>query len=226
MFERLFRFNAREYVHSIRQELFGVVLFVASLWLTFVLSRVFPLNEYLGLTPRYLSGLPGIAGMPFLHENFAHIFSNTIPLLVLLTLLAGSRANSTSVVVSIVLISGALIWLLAPNGVPAAPKIYVGASSLVFGLVTFLIASGAIERRPAPLVVAFIVGLMYGGTILYELTFLRALFSQQQNISWTAHVYGAVAGLLVAYSLTHERGRRWITTNVPSLGKQLPESRV
>ncbi len=50
--------------------------------------------------------------MPFLHAGIGHLLSNTIPLAILLTLLAGSRANSVQVVVELILLGGALLWLL------------------------------------------------------------------------------------------------------------------
>ncbi len=226
MLNSLFKFDARGYVHSIRQELIGLAVFIAVIWGVFAVSLVLPLNSYLGLVPRYLSGLPGILCMPFLHRDFAHIFSNSIPLIVLCALLAGSRANSIVVVTGIILVSGTFIWCLAPNGSPEAPKTYVGASALVFGLVTYLISSGIFERRPVPMLIAVVVGLMYGGTIIYELSFLRAIFSQQRDISWSAHLHGALAGLAMAFVLTHDEGRKWISRNVPQLESQLPKSRM
>jgi membrane associated rhomboid family serine protease len=164
--------------------------------------------------------------LPFLHRDFPHIFNNSIPLLVLCTLLSGSRANSASVVCGIMLVSGILIWFLAPNGTNDAPLLYVGASALIFGLVTFLISSGIFERRMLPVAIAIVVGLMYGGTLFYELTFLRALFSQQRDVSWSARVYGAVAGVAVAFILTHDHGRAWISRNAPQLEDHLPKSRL
>ena len=226
MYDKLFRFDARGYVHTIRQELVGVLIFVATIWLVFLLSRVIPLNQYLGLIPRTLSGLPGIVCLPFLHRDFPHIFNNSIPLLVLCTLLSGSRANSVSVVIAIVLLSGIFIWCFAPNGTNQAPVLYVGASALIFGLVTFLISSGIFERRLVPVAIAIVVGLMYGGTLFYELTFMRAIFSQQKDVSWSAHAYGAIAGVAVAFLLTHGQGRAWISRHVPQLENHLPTSRL
>jgi DHA1 family bicyclomycin/chloramphenicol resistance-like MFS transporter len=65
--------------------------------------------------------------MPFLHANLPHIVSNTPPLFILLVLLAGSRANSWAVVVAVILLGGALLWLVG------RPAIHIGASGLIFG---------------------------------------------------------------------------------------------
>ncbi|MCB1639211.1 MAG: rhomboid family intramembrane serine protease, partial [Thiothrix sp.] len=86
------------HVHRIREELWAVLLFIAAIWGVFLLDRFLPL-ESLGLIPRHLSGLAGIVAMPFLHDNWSHILSNTVPLFVLLILLAGSRANSRWIVI-------------------------------------------------------------------------------------------------------------------------------
>ena len=56
-------------------------------------------------------GLVGIPAMPFLHANLQHILSNTVPLFVLLMLLAGSRAESWEVVVLITFLGGLLLWI-------------------------------------------------------------------------------------------------------------------
>jgi membrane associated rhomboid family serine protease len=71
--------------------------------------------------------------MPFLHANLQHIDSNTLPIFILLILLAGSKANSWEVVLEVVLLGGVFLW---PFGRPAT---HVGASSLIFGLMAFLI---------------------------------------------------------------------------------------
>ncbi len=54
----------------------------------------------MGVRPRSLGGLIGVPLMPFLHSGIGHLLSNTVPLVVLLTLLAGSRASSWQVVYS------------------------------------------------------------------------------------------------------------------------------
>ena len=80
--------------HTIREEIHGVVLFVGAIWLVYLISLVFPRVDQYGVIPRTAGGLVGIAAMPFLHANFSHLLSNTVPLVVLLILLAeGSRAR-------------------------------------------------------------------------------------------------------------------------------------
>ena len=78
-----------------------MVLFVGAIWAIYFVSLVFPGMDQYGVIPRRLGGLAGIAAMPFLHANLQHLLGNTVPLVVLLILLAGSRAESWEVVVII-----------------------------------------------------------------------------------------------------------------------------
>jgi membrane associated rhomboid family serine protease len=186
------------HAHSVRQELWGVLAFVAVVWAVFLVGRLVDLSS-LALIPRYLVRLHGIATMTFLHGDWRHLVGNTFPLMILLALLAGSRARSPMIVMAIILTSGGLLWLFGRNGTPAEPRAHLGASVLVFGLVTFLVLSGILERRLGPLLISIVVGFLYGGMVLWEVLMLRPLFSPDKNISWEGHLAGAVGGILVAY---------------------------
>ncbi len=177
--------------HTIQEELRWVLILIAILWSVHLVDVVLPIdfNAY-GLRPRTIGGLIGIPLMPFLHGGWGHLISNTIPLALLLVLLAGSRANSIAIVVGLVLLGGLLLWLFGRG------SIHVGASGLVYGLIAFLIASGFFERRLVPLLVALLVFFLYGGTMLWGV-----LPSMNQGVSWDGHLFGAIAGGLLAYSL-------------------------
>jgi membrane associated rhomboid family serine protease len=190
--------------HAIREELHGVLLFVGSIWAVYVLSLAFPGLDRFGLVPRRLGGLIGIGTMPFLHGNLQHILSNTVPLVILLLLLAGSRAESWRVVVLIAVLGGALLWLFGRTAV------HIGASGLISGLATFLIFSGFLERRIIPLMIALLVGFFYGGSLIAGI--LPRIGS---DVSWDGHLWGAVAGAVVAYSLTRDAQPRRAASPAP-----------
>jgi len=180
--------------HTIQQELKGVIAFVGALWAVFVLEFILPFDlTSLGLVPRTLTGLVGIPAMPFLHANLQHIVSNTIPLFILLILLAGSKPNSWAVVVEVVLLGGVLLWLFG------RPENHIGASGLIFGLIAFLIVSGLRERRFVPLIISVVVIFLYGGSLL-----LGVVPRLGSHISWDGHFFGAVAGGTIAYLLTRK----------------------
>ncbi len=175
--------------HSVRAELSLIFVFIGIIWLVFILDRFLPL-ELLGLVPRTFSGLMGIVTMPFLHQDLKHIISNTPPLILLLTLLAGSRGNSKVIVGSLIVVGGVLLWLLGRGN-----SLHIGASGLVFGLITFLIASGFFEKRMKTMLISGLVGFFYGATLL------MGVLPGQTGVSWDGHLFGGVAGVLVAWLL-------------------------
>jgi membrane associated rhomboid family serine protease len=178
--------------HGIGEEIRGVVLFVAAIWVVFLVSRFVSLDQF-ALVPRSWHGLVGVVTMPFLHANFRHLLSNTLPLVMLLTLLAGSRGKSPAIVATIILLGGALLWLFGRNGTADQATAHVGASGLVFGLIAFLIVSGITERRLVPLLISVLVGLLFGGTL-----FWGVLPLQNAHVSWDGHLCGALAGAAAA----------------------------
>jgi membrane associated rhomboid family serine protease len=157
----------------------------------FAVSWFLPGVDKFGVVPRTVGGLVGIPAAPFLHANLSHILGNTLPLFILLTLLAGSRARSWEIVVDVVLLGGLLLWVCGRSA------IHIGASGLIFGLIAFLILSGFLERRIVPLAIAVIVGFLFGGTLITGI-----LPQPGSSISWDGHLCGAVAGGIVAYGLT------------------------
>lgn len=178
--------------HTIQEEIKGVVAFVAAIWIVFLLEFVPPLNLVsFGLTPRTATGLIGIPAMPFLHADWRHIANNTPPLFVLLVLLAGSKAKSWKIVIEIILLGGVLLWLFGRTAT------HIGASGLIFGLIVFLIVSGVLEKRIVSLLVSMVVGLLYGGSLLSGI--VPRIGSHE---SWDGHLFGAIAGGVVAYALT------------------------
>ena len=172
-------------IHSIKRDLAGVAFVIAIIWLVFALDFFLPL-EQLGLVPRTMRGLSGIIAMPFLHGDVAHLVGNSVPLAVTMLLLAGSRANSYSIVIFITLLSGAGLWLFGREA------LHIGASGVVFGLITFHIFAGIFERRLQSVIIALVVGLLYASTIF------QGIMPFQRGVSWEGHLIGAISGGLVA----------------------------
>ena len=178
----------KTYAHKIREEAIAIAVFIAVIWIVFLLDRFLPL-EKLGLIPRELSGLFGIATMTFLHIDLGHIIGNTLPLTTLLALLAGSRADSRKVVVLITIIGGALLWIFGRDA------IHIGASLLIFGLASFLLVSGFLEKRTVPMIISIVVALVYGTTML------SGILPWQTGVSWEGHLLGGIAGAFTAWVL-------------------------
>jgi len=166
------------HAHTIKRDAKWIVLFVGIIWIIFVADRVLPLEQF-GLVPRTTHGLFGILAMPFLHGDLAHIIGNTIPLVAMLFLLAGSRANSAQIVLLIALLAGAALWLFGREAR------HIGASGLVFGLIAFHVFAGIFERRFISIVISVVVAFFYAGTLL------RGILPTQSGVSWDGHLLGA-----------------------------------
>lgn len=181
--------------HRIQDELQGIAIFIAAMWAIFLIDWILPVDlNHFGVIPRHFRGLIGIPVSPFLHANLSHLAGNTIPLAVLLTLMAGSRADSWPTVGAIVLASGGLLWLVGRGESSGVTTVHVGASGLIYGLIAFLIVAGFLERRFVSLIVAIAVAFVYGSTL-----FLGVLPTAGSHISWDGHLTGAIAGAGVAW---------------------------
>ena len=167
------------------------ILTAAIIWACFLLEFILPGPTVLGfgLVPRTLSGMWGILGMPFIHANWAHLISNTIPLLVLTTLLAVT-GKGWNVMGGIVALNGVLLWLFGRGG-----RVHVGASGLVYGLALYLICRGFVERKIILVIVSIFVMVLYG-TVL-----LSGILPNQTGVSWDGHLCGGIAGTIVAFQL-------------------------
>jgi membrane associated rhomboid family serine protease len=177
---------------------------LAGMWMLELLDQLSGNQlDQLGIHAREVDGMPEILTAPFLHAGWDHLISNSLPFVVLgfLVLLSGlARWLVASLI--IIVISGLTAWFLTP-----ANTIILGASGLIFGWLTYLLARGLWSRRPAQVVIAVLVLLVYGGLIW-------GVFPGGAGISWQAHLGGAVAGVLAAW-LLHRRASRQAVPAVP-----------
>ena len=176
------------YIDRLKREILWIGMFIAIIWLVFFLDQILPLESF-GLRPRNIFGLTGVAAMTFLHGSWSHIMSNTFPLVTLLFLLVSSRANSAAIVIFITIFGGLLLWLLGGSG-----SIHIGASLLVFGLIGFLLTTGLFfERQALSIMVSLLVLFSFGGSLVI------GVLPIQEGVSWEGHLYGFIAGIIVAY---------------------------
>jgi membrane associated rhomboid family serine protease len=161
---------------------------VAVMWAVEVVDVIagHQLDQY-GIEAREAEGLDGILTAPFLHVGFGHLLSNTIPFVIMGLLIAFEGARRLLWVFAIVaLVSGFSTWLVAPEG-----SIHVGASGVVFGFATYLIARGWFNRRPGHIAVGLVVLFVWGGVLLGGL-------QPREGISWQGHLFGAIGGVVAA----------------------------
>lgn len=147
-----------------------------------------------GIYPRDPGRLWGVLTSPFLHASFAHLISNTIPLLFLGLIIALRGAARVALVTLIVIVVGGLgTWLISP-----AHTDTIGASGLVFGYATYLLARGLFNRSALELLTGIVVAVVWGGALLSSLI-------PHYGVSWQAHACGAIAGVVAAYLLRSQR---------------------
>ncbi len=209
-----FRKQADSFVDGLLSQLGGITLFIGIIWIIFLTDYIpfLQWHQWLALRPRQLIGLHGILTMPFVHGSIPHIVSNTIPMIITLLTLAALRPKTWPwVVLAVILVSGALTWLFGEN------HPIVGASALVLGLVTFLVAPGGFllswwgyqrlmgHSRPyplkihiVPLIVSGLVGFFCLDNLFFNLVPVMAPMGGA-NVSWRAHWCGALAGFIVAF---------------------------
>ncbi|MEV6340188.1 rhomboid family intramembrane serine protease [Nocardia vinacea] len=165
--------------------------------------------DYNGIEPREADGLWGILWAPVLHHGWDHLFANTLPVIVLgfITLLAGiGRGIAATAIIWIV--AGVGVWLTGATG-----SVHLGASSLIFGWLTFLISRGWFARNLVQIGIGLVVLAIYGSV-------LWGVLPGQPGISWQGHLFGAMGGVLAGWVLSgderrHRRGDRAGVTALP-----------
>ncbi len=174
-----------------RAGLITVIVFAAVLWAVQLLNTLtgFYLIRVLGIEPRQVEGLDGVIFAPLLHADFGHLFSNTLPLVVLgfLAFLEGVRRFVIAVSASW-LASGLGVWIFGGG-------VTIGASGVVFGLFAYLLVRGFYNRDWKQILLAVLLFGMYGSLLWGVLPQFGS------NISWQAHLFGALGGVLAALIL-------------------------
>jgi membrane associated rhomboid family serine protease len=146
----------------------------------------------LGIYPRHAFGLIGILCSPFLHQNFNHLFFNTIPLFVLaLAIMANNGAAHFLIITAIIMgISGLAVWLFGRKG------IHIGASGVISGYFGFILMEAFTSPSITTVLLAIMAIYYFGGILL-------GLFPQDKMTSWEYHLFGFASGVLCAYYLPY-----------------------
>ncbi|MCF8237503.1 MAG: rhomboid family intramembrane serine protease [Saprospiraceae bacterium] len=173
-----------------RQPIFTALRIVALLWVLHLL-RIFHILPYAptdwGLYPRRMFGLTGILTAPLAHSDWKHLISNSIPLLAMIVVIwTFFRRVSWQAFLMIYFLTGVAVWLFARS------VFHVGASGVVYGLVSFVFWSGVFRRSVKSIVLSLIVIMIY--TPMFA-----GILPNQEGISWESHLLGGVVGILVAW---------------------------
>ena len=177
---------------------FGLlVVAVLAIWAIEIVDTV-ALSDRLqrnGIQPRHRDGIDGILWTPFLHSDYGHVASNSVPLLALGGLIAvrGMRYWAR-VTLFVIIVGGGLTWALAGEGN------HIGASGVVFGYLGAILGAAVFERQikalaPALLAIGFYSGMLAG-------------LVPQDTISWEGHLFGLLAGIVASRWLAEPRQPR------------------
>jgi membrane associated rhomboid family serine protease len=86
-----------------------------------------------GIVPRDQRGLIGLLFSPLLHGDAAHLLANSVPLLVLLTLLFWDRKYHPWITLAFIwLASGLGTWLIGRGMTNGQLTVHIGASSVIY----------------------------------------------------------------------------------------------
>ncbi len=162
--------------------------FVALIWSIKVIEFVFGLDlSEFGILPRSLNGSIGIITGPLIHGDIFHLLSNTFPVLVLgMGILYFYHGIAPAVLSMIYLMTGFWVWIAAREAY------HIGASGLVYGMLTFLLMSGFMRKDRSTLALSFVILFLYGGS------FFAGIIPEESHISWESHLMGAIAGIFCA----------------------------
>lgn len=140
-----------------------------------------------GILPRVQQGLPHIFTAPFIHGSFAHLASNTVPLMVFswVCLLRGWVYYLFSSLF-IIALGGLGVWLFARLA------LHIGASGWIFGLWGLIVSRALFEKDFKSILLSLLMLFLYGGM-------LYGVLPSDSHISFEAHLSGLVAGVLCAW---------------------------
>jgi len=182
--------DARMPVRTDRLQLAAMLpaFLVLLMWAVFVLDHGLGMEiARHGLMPRTAAGLIGILTAPFIHADLEHLIGNSVPLLVLGTAFIYFFPT-------IALRVTAIAWLATGLGVWLAGRssIHIGASGLVYALAAFLFLSGMLRRQRTQMGLSLLIVFLYG-------SMFWGIFPIVPRMSWESHLWGAVAGLILAW---------------------------
>ncbi len=163
------------------------IAFVLSIWIVFWLQvRFFPSIKRMGVYPQELEGLLGIFTSPFIHADIEHLYHNSIPLFILsVALFYFYRKISWKVLFFGIVLSGLFTWVIG------RPANHIGASGLVYVLVSFIFFKGIFARHFRLVALSLIIIFLYGSMIWYA-------FPVKDGMSWEGHLGGLISGFIFA----------------------------
>lgn len=159
----------------------NILIISGAIWGIYVLNLItFGWLNQFGIQPRTFKGLFGIVSSPFLHGSLVHIIGNTLPFVILGSIISVTYKESFwDVLLGITILSGFGTWLIGSGGTN-----HIGVSGVIFGMASFLITAGILTKHWVAMGVGLFVALFYG------LPLFIGLIPLFKHVSYTSHWLG------------------------------------
>ncbi|TXD46632.1 rhomboid family intramembrane serine protease [Polaribacter sp. IC073] len=163
------------------------ILYVFGIWFIYWIEIYFNFNfNKYGVFPRDFVGLRGVVLTHFIHSDVQHLFSNSVPLFVLLlSLFYFYKDIAYKILIFGGILTGLLTWGIARE------SYHIGASGIVYLLFSFIFFSGIIRKHYRLVALSLVVIFLYGSMIWYVLPI-------KDGMSWEGHASGFLIGVLFA----------------------------
>lgn len=179
---------------ALRRGFNWALIYLAVIWIVHIINFLTGgMLQAFGVHPLDPSSLFGIFTGPFLHLNFAHLISNSIPgaMFIFLIGLSGNRVV-VEVTLFTMIIGGLGTWLTGGLGTN-----HIGASGLVYGWLAYLIIRGMFNRHFGQVALGILLAFTYAG-------YIWGVFPNNPGISWQGHLFGAIGGLVAGAVITSD----------------------
>ena len=177
---------------TLQHSIFLACGFALLIWSVKLVESLFGVSfSHMGVYPHTASGLFGILTAPLIHGSVNHTLANTLPILLLGSMLFYGYPKSRWWVLSIVwVLSGLGVWFFARS------SYHIGASGITHGLFFYLFVAGILRRDKRSSALLMIAFFMYG-------TMFWTIFPQGPGISFEYHFFGALSGAACAIKCSH-----------------------
>ena len=153
-----------------------------------------------GVYPREAKGLLGILTHPFVHAGWKHLYSNSLPFVLLTWALCYFYRDWGLLVFFLLWIGTGLLTFFIGQ-----PAWHIGASGIIYAMTSFLFFSGVIRRHPPLIALSLLVIFLYG-SLVWGL--FPSPYTVELNISWEGHLSGGFMGLLLAIAFRRKGPQR------------------
>ena len=180
---------------------------LALFFLTFVLWDIHFLNYVLtegalgnisGIIPQEPLTLPALLHWSFFHGSLEHIISNTFGLIVFggVVLLRDKISTFFILTVLLSISTGFMVWTFGSSGS------HIGFSGVLFGFLSYILTRGFFSKDRWSILLAIVIAFFYGSMIV-------GVLPGKIGISWEAHLFGFINGIVFSYIINHRRKPRF-----------------